>query len=251
MSDNVVQKLKETFLFRGLPEESLAAIAQKVIVRKLSKDDVLMRKGAKGDSVFMLHHGSVKIVTEDATGRELIINKCGPGETIGEMALLDQAPRSAGAIALEDAEALELKQGDFHALLNQQPDLAFAMIQGLSARLRFSTTYIEKAVEWSQRIADGDYSFIEHTPTILKKSGTDEDKAITLLSAFFVMVKRIKEREDEWKQQVEKLTFEIDQAKRKRDFDAFTSTDLYARIKEQAKQLRAQRLQDDQDLEGL
>ncbi len=241
---DLVGKLKETFLFRDLPEDALEAIAQKIAVRKLSKGDVLMRKGENGDSVFMLYRGSVNIVTTDSLGRELVINNCGPGETIGEMALLDEAPRSATAIALVNSEALELKQDDFHALLNQRPDLALGMIQGLSSRLRFSTTYIEKTVEWSQKIADGDYSIVEDTPTIPTHSGTDEDKAITLLSAFFQMVKRVKAREDVLKKQVEKLTFEIDQARRKRDFKEITGTEFFTRIKAQAKHLREQRMQD-------
>lgn len=245
--DNLIGKLKETLLFRDLPEDALEAIAQKVTLRKLSKGDVLMRKGEKGDSVFMLYRGSVNILTKDSIGRELIINNCGPGETIGEMALLDQAPRSASAIALEDSEALELKQDDFHALLNQRPDLALGMIQGLSSRLRFSTTYIEKAVEWTQKTADGDYSFMDDTSPIPKRSGTDEDKAITLLSEFFQMAKRVKAREDRLKEQVGKLTFEIDQVRRKRDFKDITSTEFFAKIKEQAKELRAQRAQRLQD----
>lgn len=244
MTDALIHKLKTTFLFRGMSDDVLEALAQKIVVRNLAKGEVLMRKGERGDSLFMLYQGSVKIVTEDSLGMELIINQCGPGETIGEMALLDKAPRSASAIALEDSEALELTQDDFQALLTQRPDLALSLIHGFSARLRFSTTYIEKVVEWSQKIAAGDYSLVDQTPTLPRKSGTDEDKAITLLPAFFQMVKRIKEREDGFKQQLEKLTFEIDQVRRKQEFDSITSTEYYSRIKEHAKQLRARGSQD-------
>jgi CRP-like cAMP-binding protein len=241
MSNNIVHQLKEAILFRDLPEEVLTALAKKVISRKLAQDDVLMRKGEMGDSLFMIHRGSVKIVTEDSDGRELIINQCGAGETIGEMALLDQAPRSAGAVALEHTEVFELKQNDFRDLLDQRPDILRAIISGFSPRLRFSTTYIEKVVEWSHRIAAGDYSFLEDAPTIPTRSGSDEDKAINMLSAFFQMVRRVKAREEGLKQQLEILAFEIDHSRRQQEVEAITSTEHYARIKEQARRLRERR----------
>lgn len=244
MSKDVIQQLKDTLLFRGLPDEALATLAQKISVRKLVVGDVLMRKGEKGTSLFMIHDGWVKIVTEDSTGGEIIINKCGPGETIGEMALLDQAPRSAGAIAISNVEVLELKKDAFQEIIDRRPDVSLAIILSISSRLRFSTTYIEKAIEWSQRIAAGDYSFIEHTQTDLKEATTDEDKAGQLLSAFFQMVSRVKEREDGLKQQLEKLTFEIDQKRRKQEFEEITSTEFYSKLREHAKNLRAQRMKD-------
>ncbi|MBI5842110.1 MAG: cyclic nucleotide-binding domain-containing protein [Chloroflexi bacterium] len=243
MSEDIIQQLKTVYLFRGLSDEALSPLAQKVGVLKLMRDDVLMRKGERGESLYMIHDGWMKVVTEDSRGGELIINKCGPGETIGEMALFDQAPRSASVIALEDVTVLELKQDDFQKILDERPGLSLVIIHGLSSRLRFSTTYIEKAIDWSQKIAEGDYSFIDYTPTLLRRAGSDEDKAGQLLSAFFKMVKRVKEREDGLKQQVEKLTFEIDQARRKREFDEITSTELYTRIKEQARKLREQRFE--------
>lgn len=244
MTEDAIQQLKDTLLFRGLPDETLVALAQKVSVRKLVSGDVLMRKGEKGDSLFMIHDGWVKIVTEDSTGGEIIINKCGPGETIGEMALLDQAPRSAGAIAINNVQVLELKKDAFLEILNQRPDVPLAIIFSISSRLRFSTTYIEKAIEWSQRIAAGDYSVIEDTHIDLKETTTDEAKAGQLLSAFFQMVLRVKEREDGLKQQLETLTFEIDQQSRKQEVEEITSTEFYSKLKEHAKRLRAQRRQD-------
>ncbi len=244
MSDDVLRQLKKTPLFSGLTDDMLSSLAQKASTRRLSRDDVLMRKGETGDSLFLIHAGWVKIVTEDSKGDELIINKCGPGETIGEMALLDRAPRSATVIALEDAEALEIKQDVFEQLLDQRPDIALGIIRNYSNRLRFSTTYIERAIDWSQMIAEGDYSFIDQSQLPSRNSGSDDDKATQLLSAFFTMVRKVKEREEGLKQQLEKLTFEIDQARRKQEFEEITSTEFYSNLKAQAKALRARRAQE-------
>ncbi|MBI2758840.1 MAG: cyclic nucleotide-binding domain-containing protein [Chloroflexi bacterium] len=241
MTEDISNQLKTSFLFRGLPTETLRAVAQKVGTHKLAEGDVLIRKGEEGDSLFMINEGWFKIVTQDAQGGELIINQTGPGETIGEMALLDRAPRSATVIALSDAKVLELKKDAFMEILDQRPDIALTLIRSFSSRLRFSTTYIEKAIDWSQKIAVGDYSFVEQTQTAVKNNDTDDDKATQLLSAFFKMVKSVKAREDELKQKVEKLSLQIDEARRKREFEEITNTDFYASLKEQARQLRAQR----------
>ena len=242
MSDEtIISQLKKSFLFRGLPNEVLIELGHKATRHELAKDEVLMHKGDVGDSLFMINKGWFKIVTEDANGSELIINQTGPGETIGEMALLDRAPRSATAIASSDAEVLELNQDAFYEILDQRPDLALELIRSFSSRLRFSTTYVQKAIEWSQKISAGDYSFIENSQMMKRAEGTDEDKAGQLLSAFFQMVHNVKDREDQLKKQVEKLTLQIDEARRKQEFEEITSSDFYADLKEQAKKLRAQR----------
>ncbi len=236
----LIDQLKETSLFRGMPEEAVATVVQKAIVRRLMVGEVLMRRGEMGDSLFMIYTGWVKIVTEDSRGEELIINKCGPGETLGEVALLDQGPRSATVVALTEAEVFELRSEDFQVLLDQRPDLAMTLIRGFSSRLRFSTKYIEQAIEWAHKTAEGNYAFIENTE-ILRESESDEDKAGQLLSSFFQMVRKVKAREDDLKRQLERLTIEIDEARRKQEFEEIVGTDFYANLKEQARKLRAQR----------
>jgi CRP-like cAMP-binding protein len=241
MAEAIAAQLKNCFLFQGLSEEALATVAQKASIHELAQGEVLMRRGEVGNSLFMVNEGWFKIVTEDARGDELIINKTAPGETIGEMALLDEAPRSASAIALTPARVLELKKEAFYEILDQRPDVALTIIRGLSSRLRFSTTYIQKAIDWSQKIAAGDYGFIENTQQALSRKDSDEDKAAQLLSAFFQMVRSVKAREDELKQQLQRLTLEIDEARRKQEFEEIVGTDFYTNLKEQAKRLRAQR----------
>ncbi len=243
MTENISNQLKKAFLFRGLSSDALTALTQKVSVKALAEGDVLMRRGETGNSLFMINDGWFKIVTEDANGDELIINKAGPGETIGEMALVDEAPRSATVIAISSAKVLELKKDAFQEILDQRPDVALALIRGFSSRLRFSTTYIQKAIDWSQKIAAGDYGFIENTQQFPRGSESDDDKATELLSAFFQMVRSVKAREDDLKQQLERLTLEVDEARRKQEFEEITGTDFYANLKEQARKLRAQRME--------
>jgi len=242
--DDILQKIRETDFFKELSDDASAAVAAKASVRKFAAGEAMMRKGDPADSFFVILNGHLKIVTTDAKGDEIIINKVGPGESIGELALVDERPRSAGVIALDDVEALELTKEAFFDLLNQRVDVSLGIMRGFSHRLRFSTTYIEKVIDWSQKTAEGDYSFLEHTQPIMNRAGSDDDKAAQLLSAFYSMVSRVKAREEDLKQEVERLTFEIDQERRKREFDEITGSEFYAKLKEQAKSLREKRNSD-------
>lgn len=244
MSGDVLQRIKETDFFKELSDDALRAVAAKSSLRKFMPEEALMRKGDAALSFFVILEGHLKIVTTDAKGDEIIINKVGPGETIGELALVDERPRSAGVIALEDVEALELTKDAFFELLDQRLDVSLGILRGFSSRLRFSTTYIEKVIDWSQKTAEGDYSFLESTQPLLDRVGSDDDKAAQLLSTFYSMVRKVKAREEGLKQQLERLSFEIDQERRKREFEQITGTEFYAKLKEQAQTIRRKRTPD-------
>ncbi len=241
MIGDVLQKIRETNFFKELSGDALAAVAEKAAMRKYAPNEAMMRKGDPADSFFVILDGHLKIVTTDAKGDEIIINKVGPGESIGELALVDERPRSAGAIALDEVEALELTKDAFFDLLDHRLDVSLGIMRGFSSRLRFSTTYIEKVIDWSQKTAAGDYSFLEQTQLVNNITGSDDAKAAQLLSTFYSMVKNVKAREENLKQELERLTFEIDQERRKKEFEEITGTEFYARLKEQAKTLRQKR----------
>lgn len=244
MSGDILKQLRETDFFAALTDDALAAVAARASVRRYARDEALMRKGDAADSFFVVLNGHLKVVTTDAKGDEIIINKVGPGETVGEMSLIDERPRSAGVVALEEVEALELMKDVLFDLMTQRTDVTLGILRGYSNRLRFSTTYIEKVIDWSQKTAEGDYSFLEHTQPMLNRTGSDDDKAAQLLSAFYSMVSKVKAREEGLKQELERLNFEIDQERRKREFEEITGTEFYARLKEQAKALRQKRAQE-------
>lgn len=241
MTVDILQKIRETEFFKELSGDASAAVAAKASVRRFAPGESMMRKGDPADSFFVILEGHLKIVTTDARGDEIIINKVGPGESIGELALVDERPRSAGVIALDDVEALELTRDAFFDLLDDRVDVSLGIMRGFSNRLRFSTTYIEKVIDWSQKTAEGDYSFLEQTQPITNRVGSDDDKAAQLLSAFYSMVRKVKAREENLKQELERLTFEIDQERRKREFDEITGSEFYSKLKEQAKSLRQKR----------
>jgi CRP-like cAMP-binding protein len=243
MSVDTIARLKRINWFADLPDDMLAALAGKISERYLDKDEVLFNKGDVGDSLFVILDGLVKVVTNDEDGNEIVLNKVGAGEIIGEMALLDYEPRSAGVVAIEKSFTLELKREDFMGILAGHPDLGLAIIRNLTSRLRQNTTYIEQITDMSRRVATGDYSVINETQigqTQIEK-GSEQDKVNQLMVEFVAMVRGVREREDNLRKQVQKLTLQIDEERRKQDFEEITGTEFYADLKKRAQELRAQR----------
>jgi CRP/FNR family cyclic AMP-dependent transcriptional regulator len=245
MENTVRDNLGKIPLFQGLPDRELVTLAQKVAERSYAVGEMLMHQGDLGDSLFLIVDGKVKIVSENAQGGELVLNQCGPGETIGEMAILDQGPRSATVVAVLPTKALELKQKEFLSIIDQRPELALSLIRSTSSRLRFATTYIEKAIELSKHITEGDYSTamneIQDAQPAEKTGDNNAAKAEKLLSAFFQMAKEVKAREDQLKQEVRKLMLEIDETRRKQQVEEVTGSDFYAHLKSEAARLRRER----------
>jgi CRP/FNR family transcriptional regulator, cyclic AMP receptor protein len=243
MTRDEIDLLKKVNWFTDLPEDFFVALAGKVRKRVLDKDDVLFHKGDEGDAIFIINSGSVKIVTQDSQDNEVVLNRVGAGEVIGEMALLDLEPRSAGVVALEETSIMELGRDDFMEILSGQPDLALAVIRSLIARLRHNTSYIEQITEMSRHVARGDYSFIEefHSMQEEKEKTGVQDKIGLLMAEFIAMVRGVREREENLKEQVQKLTLKIDEPQRQHEVAKITNTDFYASLKKQAQHLRAQR----------
>jgi hypothetical protein len=137
---------------------------------------------------------------------------------------------------------MELSREDFMEILSRQPELAISVIRSLISRLRHNTSYIEQITEMSRHVARGDYSFLDETWTEqTEEERSSQDKIRQLMAEFYSMVKGVRERETELKEQVQKLALQIDEAKRKQVFEAITNTDFYADLKKQAQELRAQR----------
>jgi CRP-like cAMP-binding protein len=248
---DIIKYLQKLPLFEGLPEAIIVDMAEGVASRQLAKDELLFKRGGPGDSLFVIRTGWVKITTVDGDGDELVLNHCGPGEVIGEMALIDEEPRSASVIALTPAAVLELKRDTFMSVLHKQPMLAVDVMRNLSSRIRYATTYIEKAIEWSHRIAEGDYSFamdqIETVKSTFVRQQSNEARAGELLSAFFEMVRGVQEREENLKQQLRKLSIEVDETKRRQEFESLTESTFFTNLKSAARQMREERQQAEKD----
>lgn len=128
--------LRTVPVFSELADEDISRLAQHTTRRRCPKDTVVFFENDQGDSFFMILEGRIKVTILGDDGREVILSILGPGDFFGEMALLDDEPRSATAIAIEDTELLGLSRADFQHVLRDNRSITGALIKILAARLR-------------------------------------------------------------------------------------------------------------------
>ena len=124
-------------LFSSLDKKELQTLAKSSQERTYSAGTKLFSQGDSGSGLYILKSGKVSITQMSGTeGTEKEINTAGAGETLGEMALLDDQPRSATVTAVEDVTALLLPVWDFRGVIKSHPDIALKLLASLSRRLR-------------------------------------------------------------------------------------------------------------------
>ena len=138
-----VETLARVPLFMSLDEEALDGLARSVRSRRFRRGEVIFHQGDPGDALFIVQSGAIKIVLPSDTGDEAILTTLRAGEFFGELALLDGAPRSATAVALERSELLVLPRDRFRELLGE-PTIRDALLAGISRELRRLTNHVEE-----------------------------------------------------------------------------------------------------------
>ncbi len=124
-------------LFSSLDKKELQTLAKSSQERTYSAGTTLFSQGDSGSGLYILKSGKVSITQKSgAQGAEKEINTAGAGEAFGEMALLDDQPRSATVTAVEDVTALLLPVWEFRGVIKAHPDIAVKLLATLSRRLR-------------------------------------------------------------------------------------------------------------------
>ena len=128
--------LRNIPLFSSVRDADLEAIASLLIERRFPRHKTIVEEGLPGDYMYVIREGRVKVTKLSGDGREKILELLGPGDFFGEMSLLDNAVRSASVKSLTETRILALSRSDFLKELRRNPDLAMAVIQELTHRVR-------------------------------------------------------------------------------------------------------------------
>ncbi|HEX7704217.1 MAG TPA: cyclic nucleotide-binding domain-containing protein, partial [Kofleriaceae bacterium] len=165
-------------MFEELGAEDRAALASTLIERHFHAGDMVMNLGDAGTSMFIVASGHINIHLPGEASRRVSLKDIAVGEYLGELALFDDKPRSASAVATTDAVLLELERDTLSQYLTTRPHAAMTLLRTLAGRLRETNQMlsqraaknavsdIEKNLNWSQRLADrvaelnGSWSFI-------------------------------------------------------------------------------------------
>jgi CRP/FNR family cyclic AMP-dependent transcriptional regulator len=191
--------LRTVPIFSELTDGDIAALGRLTARRRFPKDTVVFFENEEGDSFFMILEGRIKVTILGDDGREVILSMLGPGDFFGEMALLDNEPRSATAIAVEESELLSLHRTDFQTVLTDNRSITVALIKVLTARLRranhqistlalldvygrVARVIVDMAREEGRRLRDGRIAFRRAThQEIANRIGTTRETVTRML----------------------------------------------------------------------
>jgi len=138
--------LRQHPIFRDLEPEALEQLCRYARHMSLKRGATICSKGDPGNSLFAVISGTVKISVSSPDGRNAILNLFGPGETFGEIAVLDGQARSADAIANTNCEIFVIDRREFLPFVRSQPELAMKFIELLCERLRWTSDQVEQVI---------------------------------------------------------------------------------------------------------
>jgi CRP-like cAMP-binding protein len=171
------------------------------------------------------------------------------------MALIDRQPRSLSARALEASTVLVLDGQNFRYFVEEDPRMAFAVMYGLSDRIRYTTEFLNEVRSWVGRVTQGDYSsdqFLDEVRGWVQQVSEGEyeespqptkyqDQTLATLAAEFAkMAAMVQQREKELQKEIAQLKIEINEAKRKEDVNEIKDSDYFRSIQQQVKSMRKQ-----------
>jgi len=132
----MVSLIKQIPLFSSLVDEELESLAALLRRRSIKKGDILFHKGDEGTALYAILQGCIKIIVPTPSGGKITVAILNDGDFFGEMALLDDMPRSADAVALEETRLAVLDRNDFLEFLTRHERAVRAILNALSLRLR-------------------------------------------------------------------------------------------------------------------
>ena len=173
-----VELLRSIPMFQGLTEDDLGALALTLVEQRFKAGQSIIEQGDSGSEMYIVATGHVNIFLPGESSRRVSLKDIARGEYFGELALFDDKPRSASALATTDAVLLALSRETLSRYLTERPGAAMNILQTMAGRLREtnamlseraaknSVEEIEKNLSWSQRLADkvaelnGSWAFI-------------------------------------------------------------------------------------------
>ena len=151
VQNDFVVTLESCNLFRHLRPEDIRFLQSVATERALTAGTEIFREGDRGDGIYVLKTGQVEIATMQKTRR--VLSRVEPGEVFGEMAVIEDQPRSASAFARQASTVFFVKRDDILKLLESSPTFSLALLREISSRLReFNGQYLKEVLQ-SERLA--------------------------------------------------------------------------------------------------
>ena len=131
-----VEALRRVPLFASLDSQAAQQLCRRLSTHDYVRSAVVFRSGDRGDAMYLIDVGKVRITVADADGHMVTLAELSRGDFFGEMAMLDGHGRSADAVVIEDARLAKLTRDDFLSFMESDPRIALEMLTSVTGRLR-------------------------------------------------------------------------------------------------------------------
>lgn len=131
--------LNQLYVFSDLAPQETQELTRHSTTRTYPANTILISEGDLTDSLYVVLQGEVKVFVSDEQGKEVILNILGPGEYFGELALLDDEPRSASVKTLEKTKVMVITVQDFKKCLESNSEMVFNLLKSLTRQVRSLT----------------------------------------------------------------------------------------------------------------
>lgn len=135
MNADIYERLRHNPVFAHLDRYMFQMLEKLLVFRQLEPNEYLFLEGEHGDTMAFVLHGEVAIIKKNPQGSPIIIHRMHAGDSIGEMALLDDLTRSASVQATELSALVLLSRQDFEQILADYPQTGIAMLRGIATML--------------------------------------------------------------------------------------------------------------------
>ena len=140
---DVRRVLAQHDMLQHLPEGALDRLVRVTTVRSCGTGESIFMRGDPGEAMMVVVDGRVRISRTSYDGREVVLAVLGPGDVLGEIAMIDGRERTADAAALEPTDLLILHRREFHAFLLEHPQVAIELLVLVCRRMREADDQLE------------------------------------------------------------------------------------------------------------
>ena len=140
--------------FRSLSDKALLDLSAITIEQTIPPKNMVFKEGDKGDAAYIVKSGKVNVLKRNSSGADSVLVSLGKGAVIGDMAIIDDQPRSASIATIQETTFLILTKDDFRNLLADVPEISFQILKMTTERLRATNVRLKELEASTNQMED-------------------------------------------------------------------------------------------------
>ncbi len=139
-----IQFLRQVSLFRSLSDKALLDLSAITIEQNIGGKTMVFKEGDPGDALYIVKNGKINILKRTSSGVDSVLATLSKNAVIGDMAVIDDQPRSASVATVQDSTFLVITKTDFKQLLGSTPEISFQILKLMTERLRTTNVHLKE-----------------------------------------------------------------------------------------------------------